>query len=138
MLKKRQFSAFIIIFALVSVYVFVLGESGLLERMALYQKKEFLLERVDFLKEYNQKLEEEIRSNKSVSSADFLNAGFIPQGGKVVVLKGLEESVRAPVLEESYRYGGIRMSYLRGTYCVLSLLALLFYFSYWGRGDNYG
>ena len=138
MLKKRQFGAFIIAFALTAVYIFVLGESGLLERMTLSQKKEFLLERIDFLKEYNHKLEAEVRSNKGLSTDDFLNAGFVPQGGKVVVLKGLEEGVQSPALDEGIEYGGFRMSYLRGIYCVLSLLALLFYFSYWGRSNNYG
>ena len=139
MLKKRQIGAFIIAFALMAVYIFVLGESGLLERMTLSQKKEFLLERIAFLKEYNHKLEAEIHSNKGLSTDDFLNAGFVPQGGKVVVLKGLKEGGEAsPLLDENTEHTGFRMSYLRGIYCMLSLLALLFYFSYWGRSGNYG
>ena len=106
--------------------------------MTLSQKKEFLLERIDFIKEYNRKLEAEIRSNRGVSSADLLNAGFIPRDGRVIVLKGLEEDIKALPLDEDIEYGGFRMSYLRGIYCVLSLLVLLFYFSYWGRSGSYG
>ena len=138
MLRKRQWGAFIIIFALAAGYMFVLGESGLLERMELSKKKEFLLKHIDLLKEYNQKLEEDIRSNRDTSSIDFLNAGFIPQGGRVIVLNGLEENVKAPSLDEGSGYDSFYMSYLRGIYGVLSLLVLLFYFSYFGRRYNHG
>ena len=137
LLKKQKFGAFIIVFTLIAAYVFVLGESGLLERMTLAKKKEFLLKRIEFLKEHNQKLDAEIRSNRGANSTDFLNAGFIPKGGRVLVLKGAEEDGKAAPLTENIEYGGFRMSYLRGIYCVLSLLVLLFYFSYWRRNNNY-
>lgn len=133
LLKKQKFGAFIIVFTLAAGYIFVLGESGLLERMMLAKKKEFLLERIDFLKEHNQKLKDEIRSDRTPNLTDFLNAGFIPQGGRVIALKGLKEDVQVLPSDENIECGGFRMNYLRGIYCVLSLLMLLFYFSYWGR-----
>ena len=106
--------------------------------MALYKKKGFLVERIDFLKEYNQKLEAGVRSNRGMSSADFLDAGFIPQGGHLIVLRGLEEDVKAePLDEKKVEYAGFQMNYLRGIYCVLSLLVLLFYFNYRRRSYNY-
>ncbi|MCL2026428.1 MAG: hypothetical protein FWG92_06455 [Leptospirales bacterium] len=136
MFRKWQWGA-LIAFVLAAAYIFVLGESGLLERIALYKKKEFLIERIDSIKEYNQKFEAEFRSNRGMSSADFLDAGFIPQGGRLVVIQGLEEEIKTSPLDEKIEFAGFRMSYLRGIYCVLSLLVLLFYFNYWRRSYDY-
>ncbi|MDR3237510.1 MAG: hypothetical protein LBT84_03315 [Spirochaetia bacterium] len=132
-MRRRYFGAFIIIFILAAVYIFVLGESGIFERVALGKKKEYLLARIESLKEDNQKLQNVIDSK--ITASDFLNAGFIPADKRVLVLKGLGAGSEKPPAEIPAA-SGIQMTYLRVIFCVLSTLILLFYFSRRNTADD--
>ncbi len=129
--RNRYFIAFLLILLLSCIYVFVFGESGLLERYMLESRKNQLLEKNRALAKDNQGLEKKLRRLAAghAEESDLAGAGFVRQGGKILVIEGgkkREKEIPSVPAESSEK---LPVAHLRIIWIVLSLLLLLLYFS---------
>lgn len=129
--RKKRLTAFILIFFLSGIYVFIFGESGLLERLVLEKKRAGFIENIADLKEENKRLRELLNrySEGRLSEKDILDSGFTAGDERILSLHGVkdqDDKVREPadVLEST-----VRLSHVRIIWVVVSMLILLFYFS---------
>ncbi len=129
--RNRYLIAFLLILLLSSIYVFVFGESGLLERYMLEGKKNQLLQKNEALKKINRGLRKKLQAHADgrVEEADFANAGIVQKGGKVLILKGIEKENSDMAAVPERTTGAFPLEHIRIIWIVVSLLILLLYFS---------
>jgi hypothetical protein len=128
--KNLSLKAFFLIFILSGMYVFIFGESGLLERISLAQHRQELLQHIDTLKAENKELSERLKlyQKGGIPADDFINSGYISDKSKVVILKQNSrptESLSNPLPAQDPSL----VKHLRIIWVVISVLIILFYFS---------
>lgn len=120
-----------LVLLLSSIYVFVFGESGLLERYMLEGKRNQLLEKNEALKKINRGLNRKLQVLKDgrVEESDLTSSGYVKKGGRVLILKGGRKD--SPVMKEEpgTATGTLPLEHIRIIWIVVSLLILLLYFS---------
>jgi cell division protein FtsB len=121
---------------LCAVYFFVFGESGLIERSGLVRERENLQVRIERLGDENavlQRLYEKHRSGRLLRE-EAHRAGFIENGEKVVFLRQQEGAGAGEMNKQDTTVtGAIETSHLRILWIVVSMLALLYWFSRFAR-----
>lgn len=121
---------------LCAVYFFVFGESGLIERSRLASERENLRVRIERLGDENaalQRLYEKHGSGRLLRE-EAHRAGFIENGERVVFLRPLERTGAGEMNKQDTPVtGAIETSHLRILWIVVSMLALLYYFSRFAR-----
>ncbi|MGV7928415.1 MAG: septum formation initiator family protein [Spirochaetota bacterium] len=121
---------------LCAVYFFVFGESGLIERSRLASERENLRVRIERLGDENaalQRLYEKHGSGRLLRE-EAHRAGFIENGERVVFLRPLERTGAGEMNKRDTPVtGAIETSHLRILWIVVSMLALLYYFSRFAR-----
>jgi cell division protein FtsB len=130
--ENSRLGLFLLLGALLVVYVFVFGESGILERMELRKNKARLAGRVHELGEENSRLRGLFARYRS---GEFLDeeagkAGYIKPGEKHLYFRNRDrgDGIRddADAGKEGYR---AEISHLRVLWLVVSALVLVFYFA---------
>lgn len=131
MRRKLGIKTFVLIFFLVGVYVFILGESGLLERISLSKKAANLIDVIDRLKTEQQQLQSVLRAYEEgeMTDEDFLKAGYIAPSSRLLLIKGLNGlsngNSSSPVNAEN----SFNIIHARVIWCVISVLVILFWLS---------
>jgi hypothetical protein len=121
-----------LVLTLVTVYVFIFGESGILERITLEKKKDRLMARMESLREEERQLRHTLGeySGGRIPETEFFRSGFIGSEKKVLALRGISES---EPLKESFEpsagEGPFRIYHFRILWIVVSMIVLLFYFT---------
>ncbi|RPI91748.1 MAG: hypothetical protein EHM32_10225 [Spirochaetales bacterium] len=124
---------------LCAVYIFVFGESGLIERSRLVRERERLQVKIEALGDENAALLRLYEKHKSgrLLKEEAHRAGFIESGERVVFL-GQREGTAAEQMSKTVTSDGstIEISHLRILWIVVSMLALLYYFARGSRKEE--
>lgn len=101
-----------------------------MERRSLSKKVASLTNKIESLKTEQLQLQAVLRDYEEgrIPYKDFLKAGYIAPDGKLVVVKGKEETMEQQIVssEEEER---LTMTHIRVVWCVAALLTLLFWIS---------
>jgi cell division protein FtsB len=123
---------------LCAVYIFIFGESGIIERSRLVREQERLQVKIEALKEENAGLQRLYEKHKSgrLLREEAHRAGFIENGEKAVFLRHMDAGVTGEIKKSATPdVTTIEPSHLRILWIVVSMLALLYYFA---RGTRKG
>lgn len=136
-LKFDSKGLFLLIFLLSGIYIFVFGDSGILERRSLSAEREYLAGMNSALAEENQKFRDIMENHKNLLiSSERNNFLYIKQGQKLVVfdmVNSLKDQVPRHV-EKKEKVVFIRN--LRVIWLVMSLLCVIFYFMKMRSGEK--
>lgn len=119
---------FLAVFALSSVYFFVFGESGILERMNLEKEKSTIESKIKDLKTENEILRRKLNRYRQgqYPGEDYLESGYIKPGDKVLYFRGQSDR---PIPARQEATGGDRITrilpYLRIIWVALSACLVL-------------
>jgi cell division protein FtsB len=123
-----RWAIFLAVFALSSVYFFVFGESGILERMNLEKEKSTIESKIKALKNDNESLHRKLNRYRQgqYPGEDYLESGYIKPGEKVLFFHGVGDR---PVSAKQETTGGDRstriLPYLRIMWVTLSACLVL-------------
>jgi hypothetical protein len=94
--QQYKWAIFIAVFILSSVYFFIFGESGMLERINLENEKKGILSTIETLKLENARLQRLlVRYRKGdYPKDDLLKSGYIREGEKVVFFRGHDTRIQ--------------------------------------------
>ena len=122
-----------LILFLSGMYVFIFGESGLLERQSLSLQKQTLMGQIKTLKEENLLLKEQLKEYRQgkLSPDDAKNSGLMNPQSRLLILKGVQEKEKLPPEPELQGDAASpsHIQHLRVIWIVVSMLILLVYFS---------
>lgn len=128
-----RWALFLAVFVLSSVYFFVFGESGILERMNLESTKKAIEEKIDALRVENKDLSGRLERYRQgdYSANDFLESGYIKPGEKVIMFGGPGDKNVALKKEEreAERYKGL-LPYFRILWVSVSVVIVVGLFLY--------
>lgn len=135
LIKKYRSSILIILYVLISIYFFVLGDNGILERMRLVQAKDEIKTSIARLTQENNKLQKEntIISNNQTNSSFYKEeaskSGYISKGEKYIFFKGTEKKER-PYTESDFKEENypVKIGHLRILWIIISIFILSLYF----------
>lgn len=84
--RQNSFTAILLIFFLSGVYLFIFGESGILERISLEHKQVSLMQRILELKNEQAELQEKLTRYQDGyrPESDITDAGLISPGNKIL------------------------------------------------------
>jgi cell division protein FtsB len=123
-----RWAIFLAVFVLSSVYFFVFGESGILERMNLEKEKNNVESKITALKKENEGLHQKLNRYRQgqYPGEDYLNSGYVKPGDKVLMFRGQDKqpSPDRQAVSGSDRYTGI-LPYLRIIWVVISVALVL-------------
>jgi len=129
--KKHGLKTFVLFFILFGVYLFVFGESGVLERIKLNKKAVELEKKISILNNKNRQLSDlnkKYRGN-NFPEKDLLESGFVVKNGQLIFIRGLENKEIIEPESSSNGIDTIEVSHLRVIWLIVSSLILLLYFS---------
>jgi exonuclease VII small subunit len=138
-----RFLVFFVIILLAAVYVFVMGESGILERRELTKKKTAIEDRIAELERDRKKLEEVRESYRrgEMTDRDLVRSGYLKRNQEIVRFRGLDEEDEKEVtfpgesdIDLPITTGHIRILWL--VFSVLVLVLVLLFIRRPGRGDD--
>jgi cell division protein FtsB len=128
-----RWALFLAVFALSSVYFFVFGESGILERMNLERNKKTIEEKLNELKNENRSLSSRLNKYRQehYSGDDYLESGYIKPGEKVIMFSGPGDKNAPKKTEEKGEglYSGL-LPYLRMIWVGISVALVIGLFLY--------
>ena len=131
--RTNKLFLIILVLALFSVYCFVFGDSGLIMRVHLEDKKDSLERRIENLKVENEQLRGVWKRyrNGDYLVTESLKAGLIAPDEKVLYVRGLEEKEFS---RSTVTAGSDEMDILtlRIIWWIISVLVVLFYIM-WSR-----
>lgn len=130
--RKSSFSAILLIFFLTGIYLFIFGESGILERINLKEKKINLMQRIDDLKIEKAQLQEKLNQYRDGyrPESDITDAGFISPGNKILIVKSKEADTEFNELNaEKVTQFKINRFHYRITWIIISIVVLIIFFS---------
>jgi hypothetical protein len=140
-LDKSDRIKFVVLLAVLSaVYVFVFGESGVLERASYLKKKEGLaagIARLEAKKKELSAVYDAYRRGEQTDS-DMMKSGYVIRGDRLLYLKGLEgphsgETEQAGLLGPEK----VEISHLRVIWIIVSSLLVLLYYTRAVRQKEY-
>ncbi len=129
--QKNRYSFFILIFVLFAIYLFVFGDSGILERRRLGKDKEELTSRINNLEEENNILQNKYKRYKDGEfyKEEAGKSGYINSGEKLLFFKGGEQEKKKSIVkddaDEKYT---VDVAHLRILWIVVSVMFMLIYF----------
>jgi hypothetical protein len=128
-----RWAVFLAVFALSSVYFFVFGESGILERMNLEKEKSSIDGTIRALKNENDGLRKRLDSYRKgqYTAEDYLESGYVGPGDRVLLFQGLALRPASGRLKETGRTNLTRLlPSLRIIWVSLSVVLVLGLFLY--------
>ena len=134
-IKKYRSGLLVIVFILFGIYCFVLGDSGILERMKLVKAREEIEKNISILQRDNNTLQKQysiVSNNKTNSNfykREASKQGFIAEGEKYIFFKKQEnqETSKPKVKTKEDKYK-VELSHLRILWAVASIMIILLYF----------
>jgi hypothetical protein len=130
-LANNRISFLVILAVLFSIYCFVLGESGIVQRMRLEDEKLLIAGRIARLEATQKKLQglyETYKSGKS-SRDDAIKAGFIGAGERIIILRNMPQentaTDRRPTPAQRF---SVELRHLRILWVLVSLTVVALYF----------
>lgn len=122
-----------------AVYLFVFGESGLVERARLVREHEALRQRIEVLGDENAALRERYEKYKrgELLREEANRAGYIEDGERMVFIRS-RGAAGTPDTSKTEDPAGplIEPSHLRILWIVVSILSLLYYFARRTRAEE--
>lgn len=131
MIKRNRFSTFLLVFFLLSIYIFVFSESGILERIKLNNKFDILDKRIGVLKQENSELHK-LYENYSVSkysSLDIVRSGYTYNNSKILLLTGHSKEDRVNDHITKVDLFNFNYSHLRIIWLIISAMIIIIYFT---------
>ncbi len=130
---KRVYNlkVFFLVFILAGIYVFILGDSGLLVRIDLEKESIRLKQKIRALKKENRQLINNYQFYRKggLTEKDLLKAGFVKKSDKLIFLKGFREIRRSqPVIERGEAPYILSLENFRIIWVVFSILMVLLFF----------
>lgn len=119
-----------IIAVLFSVYCFVLGESGILQRLRLEDEKLLIAGRIAHLEETQRKLQglyETYKSGKS-SHDDAIRAGFVGAGERIIFIRNIPKDSGTERVTGPSRRLSVEIRHLRILWALVSVTVIALYF----------
>lgn len=91
-MAKNKISFLVLIAVLVSIYCFVFGESGILERFGIENKSNIVEKRIHKLKFENSLLLKSLKEYREgkISKEDFVRSGYADNDEKIIFFHGTE------------------------------------------------
>jgi len=133
-----KFRVFLLVIFLSGIYIFFLGDSGIIKRLSLLEKLAGIERKIDILKSDNQFLAQEIQGLKksNFSTQDLLDNGFIGPDEKVLIDPNQIGKITLPkkkhlvlVGSKSLGYFNLELKHLRILWIVFSVFLVLWYLS---------
>lgn len=137
-IRKNRSGILLLIFILFSIYCFVFGDNGILERNQLVKSKNEIENNIAGLSKENSNLQNEFsvisngQTNGNFYKKEASKSGFIKDGEKYIFFKnsGKSEKIKTEASNKEDKYP-VEMSHLRILWIVISIIVTLFYF--WNR-----
>jgi hypothetical protein len=132
-IRKNRTTILILAYLLVGVYFFLLGESGILERMKLFRNKEKLDSSISALARENQNLQKEYsiisndNTNKSYYKEEASKSGYIAGKEKYIFFKANKSKESAGNIAPKEDKYAVQISHLRIIWIVSSIIVLSLY-----------
>ncbi len=127
--QQNKFSLFIILAILFSIYCFIFGDSGLLERMSLKEDKNYMIDRINVLKQENDGLKAGYRKLASgdLSLEEVIKAGIIPSNTRIMFLPDRSDEKKTTRTRGSRENAFVKLEHLRIIWILVSIMILFFY-----------
>ncbi|HPA72957.1 MAG TPA: hypothetical protein PKY31_11850 [Spirochaetota bacterium] len=127
---SKRISLLAVIGVLFGVYCFVLGESGVLERVRLEDEKRVIAARIVRLEEEHRRLQELYEAYRSGGSSrdDAIRAGFIGAGERIIFLRQLPGSTAAQGAPDVSRRLSIELRHLKILWALVSVTVIALFF----------
>ncbi len=125
---KSSVSLVILLGVLFSVYCFIFGESGVLERIALQKVGYTAGKRINNLRSEEVALQTALKDYREgrISREDLFKTGFVPEGGRAVFFKGLSrESGPDGIIEAGQNRSIVDIKHLRILWVVISVMSVV-------------
>ncbi len=125
---KSSVSLVILLGVLFSIYCFIFGESGVLERIALQKVGYAAGKRINSLRSEEAALQATLKDYREgrISGEDLFKTGFIPEGGRAVFFKGISRETGPAGIAEGDQHGSIvDIKYLRILWGVISVVSIV-------------
>lgn len=136
--KRNRSKLLILIFILLGIYFFILGDSGILERMKLIQGNKELKKSISGLVQERDKLQKQYsiisnnQTNRNFYKEEASKSGYIAPGEKYIFFKssGEKEKISTEVSKKKDKYDkySVELSHLRILWAVASIMIILLYF----------
>jgi len=129
LIKRDRFRAFLFLFAVFSVYIFIFSESGLLARLRLGADYKQLEERIERLDAENRRISTDIGkySEGLFSHSDIIGAGYVSSGGRVIHFSG-SQSLTLPEKSVINMFE-LELNHLRIIWILFSIVITMYYFT---------
>lgn len=131
-MAKDKISLIILVAVLVSIYCFVFGESGVLERFGIEKKHDIIEKRINKLKFENSLLVKSLREYKEgiISKEDFIRSGYAETGEKIIFFHGSvsPRNMQADSQRESVSSAVVDTRHLRILWIVVSILVIVLFY----------
>lgn len=131
-MAKDKISLIILVAVLVSIYCFVFGESGVLERFGIEKKHDIIEKRINKLKFENSLLVKSLKEYKegTISKEDFIRSGYVESGEKIIFFHGSVSSrdMHADSQRESVSSAVVDTRHLRILWIVISILVIVLFY----------
>lgn len=142
-IRKNRSAFLFLVFILFGIYCFVLGDSGILERVKLSESKDKIKENISRLARENDRLKKEYsvisnsRTNQDFYKKEASKSGYIAPGEKYLFLKsssnGEANKVNIKTTDNNDKYT-VDISHLRILWIFASVMIMLLYF--WKRNKE--
>jgi hypothetical protein len=131
-LAKDKISLIILVAVLVSIYCFVFGESGVLERYGIEKKHDIIEKRINKLKFENLLLLKSLNEYKEgiISKEDFVRSGYAGSGEKIIFFHGSvsPRNMQADSGRESAPSAMVDTQHLRILWIIVSILVIVLFY----------
>ncbi len=144
-IRKNRSALLLLVFVLFGIYCFVLGDSGILERIKLTERKDKVRENISRLVRENDKLKKDhsvisnSRTNRSFYKNEASKSGYIAPGEKYLFFKNTgeynvkENGININAANDNKKYT-VEISHLRILWIFASIMVMLLYF--WKRNKE--
>lgn len=125
---NNRISLLAILAVLFSIYCFVLGDSGIVQRMRLEDEKLLIAGRIAHLEETQKKLQglyETYKSGKS-SHDDAIKAGFIGAGERIIIMRNMPPKIAESRPGQTQRLS-VELRHLRILWVLVSVTVIALY-----------
>jgi len=138
LVKKDKFEAFLLIFFLFSIYIFIFSESGILERIKLNNKFEMLNKKISDLRDENIKLNNVLNnySAGNYSDLDIIRAGYTGKDGSVLLFRGVPEE-KGSDLKSDPDVLYFNYDHLRIIWIIISVMVIIIFLTRKNDGNEF-
>lgn len=134
-IRKNRSGILLLVFILFSIYCFIFGDSGILERNQLLKSKNEIKNNIAELNKENSSLQKEYsvisnsQTNNNFFKKEASKSGFIKSGEKYIFFKNGDKSekIKKEVFNKEEKYP-VQISHLRILWIVISIIVTLMYF----------